>query len=144
MSSSDREPSFRNRSKVLVDSIAKLAKTVRPENVPYLSTYLGEDGLDFMRMVVKSIDTDMLVLQIDLGDETEELDALIKERRRADLSFMKGKLAVSKYQLQDQNTVFAVMGTQSVEVVSITYSPSPTRMSYVASPLSSICFLSCV
>jgi hypothetical protein len=116
-----------------VDNVAELAATVRPENAPNLSTYLGEDGLDFMRMVVKSIDTDMLVLQIDLGDETEELDALIKERRRADMSFMKGKLAMSKYQLQDQDTVFAVIGTQSVEVASIAH-PLPFQKRLILPP----------
>jgi hypothetical protein len=117
-----------DRAGYRLDAIDELLKTVRSENKPHLADYPNQYGLSDIRVIVESMYDDTLDIHgIEPGDEMDKLEVLVKEKRHADLKYMKDQLAGPKYQLDSFDAVYAVMGTANVEMASLTHRPPQTN-----------------
>jgi len=92
-----------------------------PANKEYLEWYYNnEEGLPAIRIIVESIYTNVLGYHGErFAGGNEKLHELRSERMVAQMESMKSQLSKPKYQLDDEDSVLAVCGTQQMELVSV-------------------------
>jgi len=105
----------------LIASLEAGHATVVPANKEYLEWYYTDkEGLPAIRLIVDSIYTNVLGYHGErFAGGSERLHALRSERMASEIESMKSQLSKPKYQLDDEDSVLAVCGTQQMELVSV-------------------------
>jgi hypothetical protein len=105
----------------LITSLKAGYATVVPANKEYLEWYYeNEEGLPAIILIVDSIYTNVLGYHGErFASGSERLHELRSERMASEIESMKSQLSKPKYQLDDEDSVLAVCGTQQMELVSI-------------------------
>lgn len=113
--------SYRNRATAIIAELREGQRATLTQNKEYTAWYFGstDEGLTEISKILDSIYVNNLSYHAETNVyDNNKLHFLRSEQMNDEIAVIKKKLAATKYQLDDMNTVFAVCGTSQMELVS--------------------------